>query len=340
MYTTFLLGNGFDVCLGLNTRYDDFYKNHYLKLPKDKLPDHLKAFRENIQKYVIDKLNKVESEIDWSDLEYALGQYSEKLEDSNHYIDIILDVNKELKEYIQQENERMSLELSKAKKLLKDFTEPDNEHYLSLQDRQIVRSFKKDVGNAESIFFMTFNYTNTLEKILSVADDKSNKPLQNSVGFSVLLKNVLHIHSNLADDPAILVGVNDASQIANTAFRDDPDVLDVIVKPRTNDMFGNGKNSRAEELLRSTHLFVLFGVSIGETDKKWWQEIGGMLAKRTSRVIYFVYDKPGESNPLLLGRKRREYQNKLLKASGFKDSELNNYRSLITIAYNTSYFKV
>ena len=338
MNTTFLLGNGFDVCLGLNTRYDDFYKNHYLTLSKDGLLGHLKAFREEIQAYVINKSNKTERSIDWSDLESALGQYSEKLKEPDHYIDIILDVNKELKTYIQHENLRLTLDLSKAKKLIKDFAEPDGVRYMSFQDREVVKGYKNSFSNAEIISFMTFNYTDTLERILAMSDD-INKSLRNSAGFTVQLKDVLHIHSNLADDPAILVGVNDPSQIANAAFRNDPNVLDVVVKPRTNDMFGNGKNSRAESLLRSTQLYVLFGASIGETDKKWWIEMGSLLVKNLCRVIYFVYDNPGEANPLLLGRKRREYQNKLLKASGIKDSEFDNYRSLITIAYNTSYFK-
>ena len=44
MNTTFLLGNGFDVCLGLKTKYQQFYENHYAGLPKEGVPNALKDF--------------------------------------------------------------------------------------------------------------------------------------------------------------------------------------------------------------------------------------------------------------------------------------------------------
>lgn len=97
MNTTFLLGNGFDVCMDLKTRYIDFYKGHYLLLNRDNLPAYLKTFRESIQTFVFNNGKKAEKDIDWSDLEFALGQYSEKIEDPQEYLNIILDINKELK---------------------------------------------------------------------------------------------------------------------------------------------------------------------------------------------------------------------------------------------------
>lgn len=110
MNTTFLIGNGFDICLGLDTRYYDFYTKHYLMLPKDNLLDYLKTFREEIQQYVLDETGKEDVRgIDWSDLEKALGQYSSKLEDPTEYINIVVDVNRELRAYIKKENERFQI---------------------------------------------------------------------------------------------------------------------------------------------------------------------------------------------------------------------------------------
>jgi len=153
------------------------------------------------------------------------------------------------------------------------------------------------------------------------------------------VKTITHIHSHLKDDPAIIVGVNDPSQIANVKFRENEDVLDVIVKPRTNDMFGNGKNSQATNLLQTADLFVVFGASLGETDKKWWSLIGKELVNKDCRLLYFVYENPGESNPLLLGNKRRTYIRKFMRSAGIPDNAYGNLQSKIIVAYNTNIFK-
>ena len=153
------------------------------------------------------------------------------------------------------------------------------------------------------------------------------------------LKKIIHIHGDLKNDPAIIVGVNDPSQIANTKFQDNDDVLDVAVKPRTNSMFRNGKNTQVESLIRTTDLFVIFGASIGETDKKWWTLIGKEMTNRDVRLLYFVYENPGENNPLLLGKKRREYELKFMKAAGVPENSYSSFRSRILVAYNTNIFR-
>ena len=86
MNTTFLLGNGFDVCLGLKTKYQQFYENHYAGLPREGVSNALKDFRKEIEGYVKGFLKKTDDDIDWADLELALGKYSEKLTRPEDYI--------------------------------------------------------------------------------------------------------------------------------------------------------------------------------------------------------------------------------------------------------------
>lgn len=48
----------------------------------------------------------------------------------------------------------------------------------------------------------------------------------------------------------------------------------------------------AEYIIRDTNLFVLFGVSVGATDRKWWNLIGDRLASSSdARMLWFVHDK-------------------------------------------------
>lgn len=337
MTTTFLLGNGFDVCLGLQTKYCQFYKDHYTLLPLDGLPPYLVEFRKEIMNYVNPNNIKKEGDIDWADLEIALGKYANRVDKAENYINIILDVNEELKSYIKKQNDSLVIGEEKANKLITDFCLPDSLQYLSPQDNSMIREYKNSFTGKETINFVTFNYTESLERIFALGDAKTPS---NSAGTQTAINKIIHIHSHIIDDPAILVGVNDPSQIDNVKFRDNEDVLDVIVKPRTNSMFGNGKNAQTENLLHTTNLFVCFGVSMGETDKKWWSLIGNELLNRGSvMLLYFVYDNPAESNPLKIGSKRRSFVKKFMKAAGLSEGNLQTIRSKTVVAYNTDIFK-
>ncbi len=74
MNTTFFIGNGFDVCHGLETHYVDFYEKHYIQLKDDNTSEAVKRFRNAIDQYIKDGMVVEKDEIDWSDLESALGK--------------------------------------------------------------------------------------------------------------------------------------------------------------------------------------------------------------------------------------------------------------------------
>ena len=72
MRTVYLIGNGFDINLGLPTKYTDFYR-YYLGLDRSndsknvsKLKEHLSQCLSSKEKY-------------WSDLEEAMGRYTTEL---------------------------------------------------------------------------------------------------------------------------------------------------------------------------------------------------------------------------------------------------------------------
>ena len=65
MNVTFLIGNGFDLNLKLNTRYSDFYKYYIENDPKDLLSKSIKDDYEM-----------------WSDLEVGLGEFLSNIDES------------------------------------------------------------------------------------------------------------------------------------------------------------------------------------------------------------------------------------------------------------------
>ena len=68
MNITFLLGNGFDIGLGLETGYENFYDKYSVILPTDN--KNINSFKTMLQDRNLDDKKKI---IDWSDFEKAFG---------------------------------------------------------------------------------------------------------------------------------------------------------------------------------------------------------------------------------------------------------------------------
>lgn len=89
MNITFLIGNGFDLNLKLNTRYSDFYKYYIKNDPKD----------------LLSKSIKEDYEI-WSDLEVGLGEFLKDIGENQieEFLDSKSTLEKMLSEYLTLEN--------------------------------------------------------------------------------------------------------------------------------------------------------------------------------------------------------------------------------------------
>lgn len=101
MNITYLLGNGFDVNLGLKTRYKDFY-TFYCNLPLKEESEAVMEFRKAIEK---------EHE-NWSDLEESLGRYTNKIKTIEDFKLIHNDVTKHLNYYLLEEQKKLQISMS------------------------------------------------------------------------------------------------------------------------------------------------------------------------------------------------------------------------------------
>ena len=123
MNITFLVGNGFDLNLKLNTRYSYFYKYYIKNDPKDLLS---KSIKEDYEM--------------WSDLEVGLGEFLKDIDESQikEFLDSKSTLERMLSEYLTSENNRVHIKDEKAlseefkKKVLNffsDFNAIDKDHY-------------------------------------------------------------------------------------------------------------------------------------------------------------------------------------------------------------------
>ncbi len=329
MNTVYLIGNGFDVNIGLPTRYVDFY-NHYLALDRtqdssivSKMKDHLQTSLSTEDKY-------------WSDLEEAMGTYTTELNSYSELEAIGEDLNEKMQKYLE------SIEKTELPKgvnsdiLKKNLSTPES--FLTPAEREIINSIYGNSRDHHRISIVDFNYTTTIEKILKF----SNKPLDIApavyhAGYMTKVENIYHIHGDF-EQP--ILGINDPSQILNDKLRQNTDVQEYLIKPQINYVLGHLIDRTARKSIENANLICIYGLSLGKTDNHWWEIVGSRLLAGVT-VILFAYDK-GFKNivPRKLGKYKREWRIRLCNATKIPDNKRDYAMNHIIVAPNTPIFDI
>ena len=317
MNLLYIIGNGFDINLGLKTGYQDFY--NFYKDVESKDPDIL-AMKECIEK---DRYST------WSDLEAGLGQYSELLDNPDVFTKCLTDIKQCLNQYLSIQYEARNF-APDYKKLTQDLYHPD--YYLNEsvanEYARFCNSHNPDFLNHVEISIVSFNYTNTLEDIYA---SQFIPPFR-----------ILHIHGLLSDD--IVMGVSDLEQISNVLFRDSRDVREEFIKPDYNDACLNARNSSFEGWIDSADIIILFGSSLGETDRKWWRLIGKRMLDKDNpaAILYFPYDKEKDTNlhPNYRRRWTEGYQKIVLRTLEIPEDQSDEVLGRIFIGINRGIFNL
>lgn len=268
MNIALIIGNGFDINLGLPTQYKYFYE-YYLSLETNK--DRL--IRNDLEKNLSN----------WADLEKQLGQISTHYTSVDNYIEDIDDISEELTRYMRAVDKLNLSSLQESSKIvykdLCDFTK-----YLDLPLKTNVNTFIQNLSNKDEIHLhvITFNYTSVFERIFDYWD---TLPIGKIKEYTLL-----HIHQKL-DEKGILLGVDNAQQIANPDFRNNYKVKATLIKPFINESFQSGINQDCEKAISQADIIILFGISIGETDQRWWNYIGNCMYGNKKRLIYCPFDE-------------------------------------------------
>lgn len=322
MNVLFLIGNGFDKAQGLNTSYQEFY--NFLKDQKaeSKLEERLKS--------------EIQSDYEtWADLEEGLGKYSEQFTDANTFLEVLDIINRRLNGYLLKENERLKTIAFSRSRLVRYLCYPE----LELESKQkelynnLLASHKGDIY----VDCVSFNYTSTIEHVMEGQTSLFlNRTANNN---NVYLRRVVHLHGTL--DDMILLGVNDVSQIKNTQFRNDTNIIENFVKPEINNGCENMRNEMVMSLIEHAHLIVLFGVSVGLTDLQWWKAIGTCLDNSSVRLIYYPYntDMDVVAHPNYKLRWAKEYINFLKERMGSARS-VEELRERVYVGINKPFLDI
>lgn len=309
MRITYLIGNGFDLGLGLRTSYRSFLKDHYLKIVNSEI-EAADLLRDVIRK----DLNS------WGDAELAFAQINDKRflpRFPGSFFDAYDDFRRELVKYLRRCEECLVDQVKEdvscrfRQTLLSIFTG------LRVPDRG-----KAVIGgnSAIELSFLNFNYTRSLSLLLG----KQRETVLDVDGLKrrVVIHDPIHVHEVLASKNVVF-GVCDKDDIKGFGGRElDMEYLYQLLLKRENEKVGVKGHAvlRAWETLAKSDIIVIFGMSLGVSDSYWWNGIGALLKRKSNpRVVYsphFTVDEcTGNFETLLRNEHERIVKNLHLDAN-------------------------
>lgn len=329
-----MIGNGFDIGLGMATSFKQFFPVYCAKsLNKD---SSIKQLSEEI----------LDDEDAWSYFEKQLGQYAEKFDDKSKgiFFSQLNDFTSEFITYLRGQEGRLSFDNKQliSKTLVHALTGFYKNGNLHTDSEDCIETiFRKTAGDAHVYNFISFNYTNTLQLCLETLEDGvvNTRKYSNATRIDKIGK-VINVHGTKDSFP--IMGVNDVSQIANEQLATTSSFANRLVKPQINTRLRMNNAGRAIDILNNSRIICIYGMSLGETDKDWWDRVVTWLHNDAARqlVIFNYDDKYSTSLPMNWLDKEDEILELLTLYNKNKGISVDKLRSRIHIAVHKNIFEM
>lgn len=214
-------------------------------------------------------------------MEKGLGLFTKEIANSEDFDTLYFYLSDILQEYLKTEEARFTPSETLKNKFQKDFFSIRGN--LADSDKLRYDTYLNSISASTSIkdiSIMTLNYTNTLEKLFSIGDKKLPLVYFNN---NNILRKIIHIHGILND--TIILGVDNEEQISNKNFKNDLGIKDYLIKKQSYDSIKTTNHIECKNLINKAKIIILYGVSLGDTDKSWWRIIGDNLIKRKNLAL-------------------------------------------------------
>ncbi len=339
MNITFLIGNGFDRALGLETGYNAFYE-WYCNQPKNNLEEWVVSFRKEIDKYIH---KEPDAEAYWSDAEYGLGKYTEKfsLDTVDQFIDCFEDFRDNLVEYLKQQDALVTKELAEkikphiAPQLTQFFQEIDPLDVGAVRD-----TVYKDGASTSKLNVVCFNYTNAIDKIVMALKKEHIGDWRGSDGaiHKLIMGDLVHAHGTLNRWP--IIGVCNTNTVENKELWNSDLFKAVMQKNEGITVAGQVWRHQTDAVIKNSQIICVFGMSIGETDSDYWELLSDWLEGDSRRqLVVFWYDTKFKKLNLSVNEKYREVvsvREKLLNYSSWTNETFKKMKQRIHIVLKPS----
>lgn len=330
MRVTFLIGNGFDINAGLDTRYGDFIKYYHTQPSENETIDLFKNnLKTNIKK--------------WSDFETTLGEETANppIDTVDGYNTCIEDFESNLAAYLKLQESRINFEIvgDEIAECFRAALNNFDSRGISKKDQQTLKNTHASHWSSDCIFeFISFNYTNVFDRCIAIAKSKGplnsrgngsnpNRPFIDSIG-----DEVLHIHGTT--DEGLILGVNDESQISNTKLLESTKFKHSAIKPIINNNFGSLIDEQAIQVINNSNVICVYGTSLGITDRLWWNSILIWLKSNTnnSLIIFPFVENLRLVLPSSVINKIMNTKDQFFNSAGASEEELQQTKDQIFIS--------
>lgn len=335
-----LVGNGFDVQV-LNeygqkptTRYTDFYY-------------HLKMRGVSDENLILNEMQKLQAQgaLNWSDVERCIADLEKNGTDAKEIQTSLKEIQREFSDFLNRvvgsdllselsdDAQQNAWSKKSLARFLKDLTE-----YEEL--KKVSFGASKGYYHLFNFYFVNFNYTSLLDNYLHLDsvqfDPNPHRTVGTNFSFdynprklnrhdswdynssSNVVTQVVHPHGSQGIPRSLLFG---------TGFSGDPnDQQAQLAKP-----YWAQNQLKYAHLFDDTHLFVVFGCSLGETDQWWWHSIAQALLKDPDKAMMLYWWNPCGEEP----KTSEEVQNLFFDAAGAEASQHDQLRQQIcVVSYN------
>ena len=281
MRVAYLIGNGFDLSLGLKTSPHDFLADF---VKQNRLSDAPPAAFKLAKTIMSDGIDN------WADFEKKLGEYSVGFNEANYneYLDGCDKLTKHLHGWLktQDDNVDESVLTNSAKGCLESLK--DFRTILQPEECDVVEKIRTN-HNTESWQYdiVSFNYTSALERVMEAATQKTKEfGSLDQYGRKHIYGTCVNVHENL--NGVIVCGVDNPNQIKNEHFRKNDVVLNNIVKESIQRQLASKSDRVGMHLIENATIMCIFGMSMGISDQRWWKAIANRL-KADQEAILIIY---------------------------------------------------
>lgn len=344
MNALWIIGNGFDLNVGLRSGYRHFLDDVYLK------DGNHSEQRERLIKLVGED-PRLTSGMYWSDLERLLAHATSKCPDQiseRDFSEIFQEMQRLFVKKIIAEQERLVTPL--PEEALAEFWNTivrAADRMRPIDRRNLPCS--KDARENIAWKFISLNYTEVFDAFLHEAVKTKGSELQrvsNGHAYTDSLgKTVFHPHGNASGDPdrmEIIFGTSSAEQFG----AENPMSLELLqelwVKPNKNrEVYGNENTERLTDHISKARVFLLYGVSLGDSDRYIWEMIGKRMTEAAVWTVIFEHKLPpsGSLDSMQYLDKKREIQEKFLDVAGMDDERREDVQKRIVIVPSEEYFR-
>ncbi|KPU55207.1 AbiH family protein [Bacillus wiedmannii] len=280
-----VIGNGFDMGLGLKSSYQNFIE--YIK--------HKKKFDKDYDLYNYNRLffRKYENfHLNWSDFESLyeetirkINNRSQKNEEPQDILDIA-SINNAIKRLEEDFNEYL---LEEYPKWIEQRTIPTGNPDVKKFTEKINPFFEKLIKD-ENTYFINFNYTNSMEDLCGSVLYNSDEIPQSMLSLKKAKDRIFHIHGSLEEKNILFGGgFTDSEDISNINYSQSL-INDKLFRIKKDDLLNTTRkqimstiNRNGEEV--QNDLFII-GHSLQGSDFLFLSK----LIKKANKVFIFYYE--------------------------------------------------